>query len=161
MKPLALFFLGASCCIARAQQMDLKALVSQMSGSFTWEMTKPSSQALIRKGERISESYFDGQLFMFRETFSNSNIEQVGFFGYDTKGKQMLSVGLYNVDMGPHILKGAPEKVDQGYQVVFFEKGKKIVLHVENREHHFWEYYSKIEGEWTMDDLRIDFYRKN
>lgn len=161
MKLLTLFFLGVSCFAVRTQEIDFKTLVFQMSGAFVWEMTKPSNQTMIRNGERTSESYFEGQLFMFRETFYNSKIEQVGFFGYDVKEHQVLSVGLYNVDMGPHILKGIPEKVNEGYQIIFFEQGKKIVLHVENREHHFWEYYSNNDGEWIRDDFRIDFYRKN
>jgi hypothetical protein len=160
MKQFALFFLVLiSLQTNEAQQKDLNGLVSQMSGAFIWEMTKPASQTMIRKGERTSEPYFEGQLFMFRETFFDSKIEQVGFFGYDTKEKQVLSVGLYNVDMGPHILKGTPEKLDKGYLVTFFEKDKKIVLHIENREHHFWKYYSKNGDQWMVDDLQIDFYR--
>ncbi len=145
--------------IAQAQVYP-KELISQMQGAFEWEMKKPSTNAIIRKGERTSSTYFEGQLFMFRETFLDTDIEQVGFFGYDNQTKQVINVGLYNVDMGPHILKGTPEKVNQGYQVTFFENDKKIVLHIKDSDHHYWEYYSKRDSRWSQDDLQIDFHRK-
>lgn len=135
-------------------------LMASMIGDFYWEMTKPSTHLSVKKGERVSEPYFNGCLFLFHETFYDSEIEQVGFFGYDTRENKVLSVGLYNVAMGPHVLKGYPQQKGQGYEVTFFEGDKKIVLYVENRNFHYWVYYSKDKDQWIMDDLRIDFHRK-
>jgi len=153
------FLLWLSCHLAQAQVRP-KELINQVQGTFEWEMRKPSSNTVISQGERTSSPYFEGQLFMFRETFLDSDIEQVGFFGYDNQTKHVISVGLYNIDMGPHILKGTVEKVVQGYQVTFFESDKRIVLHIKDRDHHFWKYYSKLDVGWSQDDLQIDFHRK-
>lgn len=159
MKILNIVFLLWMTCHHLQAQVQPEEFMNHMLGTFEWKMYKPLSHTIIRTGKRTSEPCFEGQLFMFRETFSDSDIEQVGFFGYDKEANQILSVGLYNVDMGPHILKGSLKKEKQGYQVIFIEDDKTIVLHIKNREYHYWEYYSKKGDVWSLDDLRIDFYR--
>lgn len=157
--------LALSCiCIQQqiqAQDIHAKQLVSNLFGKFEWQMKKPSVDKIIRKGTRVSEPYFDGTMLFFKETFFDSNIEQVGFFGYDAKNKTIFSIGLYNVDIGPHVLKGTLKKESQGYSVRFFEGDKQIVLQVENEGYHYWEYYSKQGKVWSKDDLQIDFYRQH
>lgn len=143
-----------------AQDVYGKKVVTLLHGSFNWEMKRPSQGEILRSGQRTSEFQFNETVFSFQETFFDSDVEQVGFFGYNAKENNIFSIGIYNVDMGPHILRGTLQKMTNGYLVRFFEGEKQVVLRVMSNMHHFWEYYSKTGDQWIKDDLRIDFYRK-
>lgn len=151
-----LLFLSYSNFIL-AQEIKPHEIVENMSGNFEWAMVKPKSKQIVRRGKRTTEQHFNGQILFFCETFYDSEIEQLGFFGYDTKTKEIVSVGLYNIDLGPHILRGMPQRDGQGYRVAFYEGNKKIILTIKSPKHHYWQYYSKENRKWIQDDLQIDF----
>jgi hypothetical protein len=141
------------------QNIELQRIVDFMAGNFEWQMIKPISQEVVRTGHRTTQEQFDGHLFFFEETFMDSNIEQVGLFGYDEKVGDIISIGIYNIDFGPHIIRGKPQRVGRGYRVIFYQMDKKIVLEIHDYGHHCWQYFSKKNGIWVQDDLQVDFTR--
>lgn len=134
-------------------------VLSYYQGKFTWEMGRTSESTILRTGESTSTYVLDSLVLQGHEIFHDSNIEQVGYFGYDSKQSKFFSVGIYNIDKGPHLLQDGIFVSD--YVIEFKENDStKVYLTFINIDEHYWTTKSLKEGNWIVNDLKILFKRK-
>lgn len=121
-------------------------------------MIRPSENKVIRTGTKSSDYHLDSLILLSRETFDLSEIEQVALFGYNQKDSLFFSVSAYNVDIGPHLIRGSLH--ENGRTVEFQENDStKLFLSIVNRDEYQWTYQIRKNGGWEERDLKIVFSR--
>ncbi len=83
----------------------------------------------------------------------------MSFMAYRKKDSTFVSIGLYNVDVGPHIIEGRfnePKK-----RIEFFENDStKLNLTIVDATKYYWTYQNLENGVWKKSGLKIVFKRK-
>ncbi len=138
---------------------EIRRVLNSLSGSFTWKIVRPSSNEIIRTGTKHSSYQLDSLALLGHEEFNDSNIKQMSFMAYNQKDSTFASVGMYNIDIGPHIAKGRLNRLKNG--INFFENDStKLNLVIVDASKYYWTYQNLENGIWKNRDLKIVFDRK-
>ena len=115
---------------------------------------------LIRQGSRSSQYGLDSLNLIIKESFADSNIEMNGMLGYNSKDSLFYAVSVFNVDPGPHVMKG---NLISSNEIRFVEEntGTVNILTILNGNNHFWTSFKKRDnGSFERNDIKIIFTRK-
>ncbi len=137
----------------------VKKVMNLLQGKFTWQMIRPSTNEILRTGIKESHYELDSSILITKETFDTSNVKQIGFFGYKEIDSSYFFIQLYNVDIGPHILKGYINK--DLNRITFPESdSSKFYLNFVGNSEYYWTYETLKNDEWIKRDLQIIFKRE-
>lgn len=138
---------------------DVIEILNSLNGSFRWKMIRPSDNKVLKTGTKYSSYHLDNLVLLNHETFDSSKIEQISLFGYRENDSTFISVGMYNVDIGPHIILGHLNKSEK--RIEFSENdSSKLYLNILNSSKYYWTYQLLKNGIWIDRDLKIIFERK-
>ncbi|MEP1095401.1 MAG: hypothetical protein ABJG78_09845 [Cyclobacteriaceae bacterium] len=139
---------------------DVREVLNTLQGNFNWTMIRPSDNKVLRTGTKTSTYDLDSLILLSHEEFDSSSIKQVAFFGYNRSDSSFVSVGLYNIDMGPHVSSGY--FVEDSRRIEFYENDSaRYYLNLSSPSRYFWTYENLKNQKWEKRDLKIVFERSD
>jgi len=139
--------------------LDIREIMNNLQGSFEWKMIRPSDNKILRTGTKVSQYDLDSLILISHEEFNSSKIKQTALFGYKKSDSSFFSIGLYNIDIGPHISYGYLNKDLR--RVEFFENdSSKFYLNMVDTSEYNWTYEDLKNQNWIKRDLKIIFERR-
>ncbi len=137
---------------------EVREILNTLHGDFKWEMIRPSDGKTLRTGTKTSRYHLDSLVLFSGETFDASEIEQVAFFGYNHRDSLFFSVGIYNIDPGPHLTQGF---LTENESVIEFQENdsSRLFLEIIDTNQYNWTYKHLKDKAWRDRDLEITFKR--
>ncbi len=137
----------------------VRDVLNTLQGEFRWKMIRPSDSTVLRTGTKTSSYRLDSLALLSHETFDSSDIRQMAVFGFRQKDSTFFSVGMYNVDIGPHTIEGRFNKHKK--RIEFSENDStRLYLNMIDASKYYWTYQTLKDGHWKDRDLKIVFERQ-